>query len=69
MSKHNHHNESSMLCKFVRRGIPVSNSFESRPSTIGRFSKKEAVAICMESPLYFELSVRDRKSAVERLSY
>jgi hypothetical protein len=66
--KHNHHNGSSMLCKFVRRGTPIQNSFEIQQVVNASFSKKEAVAICEDSPLYFSLPLMERKQLINRLA-
>jgi len=66
--KHNHHTESSLLCKFVRRGVPQTASFSAFPEVKGKFPKKEVVAICMESPLYFLTPRDERNNLVKRLS-
>ena len=66
--KHNHHNESSLLTKFVRRGERTVRNVETFPVVKREFPKKEVVAILIESPLYFTCKPSERKSLVKRLS-
>ena len=68
MSKHEHNTPQTVLCKFVRRGETLKKENLVFPEVKAKFSRKEAVAICMNSHIYFDLNLVERKQIVERLS-